>query len=183
MAAGRKLELIWGAERLLSTHYCYDQSCTIEYKSSPDGGGVMFTRVLAALLACSAPLAIADHGAPNPLKDNQDKLSRSESSAFALAAARAGLSPHDRKRALGFDFEGQNPNSHFYTWMIVPSWGEGVDNLAVDRRTGDVWRLVSCKQIRSPELAALQAKFRRSFNVSASEVRMIEHQGFPSPDC
>src|SRR3954454_1434723 len=103
-----------------------------------------------------------------------DKLTRIESAHFALAAERAGLEPGYRKRGLGLDFQGEKPNSHFYTWMVVPTWGEGVTYFAVDRRTGEVWAYLGCEQVRSRELEALQAKFRRRFNVPASQVQRIE---------
>ena len=47
------------------------------------------------------------------------------------------MEPRYRKRGLGLDFEGATPNSHFYTWAVIPTWGEGSDSHIVDRRTGD----------------------------------------------
>lgn len=108
-----------------------------------------------------------------------DRLPSRESADFALAGERAELEPSYRKRGLGLDFEGAEPNSHFYTWTVVPSWGEGVVFFAIDRRTGDVWRPMGCGLVRSKELSTLQAHFRRRFGVPAWRVRQIEKQGFP----
>ena len=114
-----------------------------------------------------------------------DRLQRVESADFARAAARAEMEPRYRKRGLGFDFEGATPGPHFYTWTIIPTWGQGVIYYAVDRRTGEVWPYFGCKRIQSPELAALQARFRRHFKVPAWRVRQIEREGNPNvgADC
>ena len=112
-----------------------------------------------------------------------DRLPRIESAEFARAAERAELEPAYRRRSLGLDFEGLSPSPHFYTWMVVPSWGQGVVFFAVDRRTGDVWAYLGCERVRSRALAALQANFRRRFNVSARQVREIEREGFPGTGC
>jgi hypothetical protein len=88
-----------------------------------------------------------------------------------------------RQQNLGLDFEGAKPTPHFYTWTIVPTWGQGVVYFGVDRRTGDVWAYLGCERVRSGELAALQAKFRRRFNVPAWQVREIERDGFPDANC
>lgn len=108
-----------------------------------------------------------------------DQLPRAESADLAIAAERAELEPRYRKRGLGLDFEGIKPNPHFYTWTVIPTWGEGFVHFAVDRRTGDVWAYLGCEQVRSPELSALQSRFRRRFNVPAWQVRQIERQGPP----
>jgi hypothetical protein len=114
----------------------------------------------------------------------QDRLPAAESADFALAGMRAMLEPAYRKRPLGLDFGGtERRNAHFYFWMIIPTWGQGLDYFAVDRRTGDVWAYFGCKRLQSRDLAALQAKFRRRFDVSASEVRQVEREGFPGPPC
>ena len=112
-----------------------------------------------------------------------DSLPKGQSANFALAAERAQMEPRYRKIGLGLDFEGVTPNRHFYTWIVVPSVGEGVDYLAVDRRTGDVWAYLACKRLRSPELAALQARFRRRYHVPESLVRQIEKAGSPTTGC
>lgn len=112
-----------------------------------------------------------------------DKLPSKESADFALAAERAELEPSYRMRGLGLDFEGAKPNPHFYTWMVVPSWGQGVVFFAVDSRTGDVWAYLGCQLVRSQELATLQARFRQRFGVPAWRVRQIERGGFPDEDC
>jgi hypothetical protein len=119
-----------------------------------------------------------DAGPPLP-----DRLSPMESANFAKAAYRAELMPSYRERSLGLDFEGAKPNPHFYTWTIVPTWGEGVAFFAVDRRTGDVWPALGCERVRSPELAALQARFRQRFGVPAWRVRQIEAEGDPIEGC
>jgi hypothetical protein len=108
-----------------------------------------------------------------------DRLQRRGSADFALAGERAELEPSYRMRGLGLDFEGTKPNSHFYTWDVIPSWGEGIDYFAVDRRTGDVWAYLGCRLLRSRELTILQTRFRQRFDVSAWQVRMIEKEGFP----
>ena len=130
--------------------------------------------LLVVLIAASAALA----GTPLP-----DRLSREESADFALAGARAQLEPSYRKRALGLDFEGERPNSHFYTWSVIPTWGQGVSFYSVDRRTGDVWPALGCELIHSRELAALQARFRQRFNISKRLVRRIESEGDPNVGC
>ena len=111
------------------------------------------------------------------------KLTRSDSAAFALAAERAELEPAYRIRGLGLDFEGEKPNSHFYTWAVVPSWGQGSTHFAVDHRTGDVWAYLGCKRVQSRELAFLQAKFRHRAKLPPADVAMIRREGFPDPDC
>ncbi len=112
-----------------------------------------------------------------------NRLTRMESADFALAAERAELEPTFRKRGLGLDFEGEKPTRHFYAWTVIPTWGQGVVHFSVDRRTGDVWAYLGCERVRSRELGALQARFRRRFNVGAWQVQKIERVGFPDPNC
>ncbi len=112
-----------------------------------------------------------------------DRLPRIASADFALAAERAELEPRYRERGLGLDFEGARPNPHFYTWTVVPTWGQGAVFFAVDRRTGDVWAYLGCKLVRSRELASLQARFRSRFDVPAWRVRQIEKEGYPGEAC
>src|SRR5258706_15984406 len=112
-----------------------------------------------------------------------DRLQAKESADFARAAERAELEPRYRKRGLGLDFESGRPKPHFYTWTVIPSWGQGVDYFAVDRRTGDVWAYLGCELVRSRELASLQARFRRRFDVPPWRVRQIEKEGFPGEAC
>ena len=140
--------------------------------------GVAAIVVELALLP-ARPRAMDSHS-PSPVPD---RLPRIESADFALAAERAELEPAYRRRGLGLDFEGAKPSSHFYTWTVIPTWGQGVVFFAVDRRTGDVWAYLGCERVRSPKLAALQARFRRRFKVAAWQVLRIEREGFPDPDC
>ena len=107
-----------------------------------------------------------------------DRLPKAESAKLALAAERAELEPQYRKRGLGVDFEGIKPSPHFFTWTVIPSWGQGVVYFAVDRRTGDVWAYLGCRLIRSRELALIQTRFRQQFGVAQRQVRRIERQGF-----
>jgi hypothetical protein len=108
-----------------------------------------------------------------------DRLPAVESGDFARAAMRAQLEPAFRKRPLALDFGGTKPSRHFHFWTVIPTWGQGLVYYYVDRRTGDVWAALGCERVRSRELAALQAKFRRRFHVSAQQVRDIEREGFP----
>jgi hypothetical protein len=112
-----------------------------------------------------------------------DRLSKTESADFALAAERAELEPAYRKRGLGLNFEGAMSDPHFYSWTVIPSWGEGLVYFAIDRRTGDVWAYLGCELVQSQKLALLQESFRHRFNVSVWRVRQIEKRGFPSEDC
>jgi hypothetical protein len=96
--------------------------------------------------------------------------------ALLTAARGAGSS-------LGLDFEGAKPNPHFYAWDVIPTWTDGLEYFAVDRRTGDVWAYFGCERVRSEELANLQARFRRRFDVPAWRVRQIEREGFPGEYC
>lgn len=130
-------------------------------------------------LALAAALALASGRAQLP-----DRLPKAASADFAIAGDRAQLEPAYRKRALGLDFEGTKPNSHFYDWSVIPSWGQGVTFYFVDRRTGDVWGgYVLCKPIHSPQLSSMQARFRRRYHISAGTVRRIEREGSPDEDC
>jgi len=115
-------------------------------------------------------------------KQLADRLDRQESGDFVLAAMRAELEPSYRKRGLGLDYEGTEI-PHFYSWAVVPSWGQGVDYFVVDRRTGDVWADLGCRLIRSKELTALQKRFRRRFRVPTAEVQRIETAGSPAIGC
>ncbi len=113
-----------------------------------------------------------------------DRLPRTESADFAIAAERAQLEPSYRKRPLGLDFNGTSPNPHVYLWTVVPTWGEGFVHFYVDRRTGTVWGgYGDCGPVHSPELAALQTRFRHRFHVSQSMVRQIERTGDPREEC
>lgn len=93
------------------------------------------------------------------------------------------MEPRYRRHSLGLDFEGARSNSHFYTWAVIPTWGEGIDYYIVDRRTGDLWSEFDCKLAHSQELANLQARFRRRFGVPAWRVRKIESEGYPGLGC
>jgi hypothetical protein len=143
----------------------------------------MLARFSAALIGSVTAIALLtgarDAESNHSSSQLPDRLPRRESADFVLAAMRAELEPGYRKRGLGLDFDGTQPNSHFYTWMVIPSWGQGVDYFAVDRRTGDVWADLGCGLIQSHELAILQAHFRRRFDVPAWRVRQIEKEGFP----
>jgi hypothetical protein len=112
-----------------------------------------------------------------------DSLPKATSAALALAAERAQMQPRYRKTVLGLDFGGVTPNRHFYTWIVVPDFGEGVNYFAVDRRTGDVWAYLGCERLRSPEIKALQTHFRRRFHIPPSAVRQIEITGSPTTGC
>ena len=113
-----------------------------------------------------------------------NRLPKTESADFAIAAARAQLQPSYRKRPLGLDFNAVSPNPHLYLWTVIPTWGQGVVYFYVDRRTGTVWGGYNdCGPVRSPKLAALQARFRRRFHVSPAMVRKIEQAGDPRAEC
>jgi hypothetical protein len=144
-----------------------------------------FSAVLtAAVIAFQSSEVLAHDAGPSPSGSQlPEKLEAKESADFALAAERAELEPRYRKRGLGLDFEGATPNSHFYTWAVIPTWGEGIDYYIVDRRTGDVWSAFDCKLAHSQELANLQARFRRRFSVPAWRVREIEREGYPGLGC
>jgi hypothetical protein len=147
----------------------------------------MRARLSAALIGGVTTIALltAARGVGSSHSGSQlpDRLQRTESTDFVLAAERAELEPGYRKRGLGLDFGGTKPNSHFYTWTVIPSWGEGVVYFAVDRRTGDVWAYLGCELVQSPELATLQTRFMRRFEVPAWRVRQTEKEGFPGEDC
>jgi len=130
-------------------------------------------------------LLTAARGAGSSKSGSQlpDRLPMANSADFALAAERAELEPGYRKRDLGLDFEGAKPNPHFYAWDVIPTWTDGLEYFAVDRRTGDVWAYFGCERVRSEELANLQARFRRRFDVPAWRVRQIEREGFPGEYC
>jgi hypothetical protein len=134
------------------------------------------SRVLVAL-TLAARLA-GDHGSQLP-----DRLSAKTSADFALAAMRADLAPRYRTRGLGLDFGGAKPNAHFFTWTVIPTWGEGFDYFIVDRRTGVVWAAFGCRLAKSPELTGMQVRFRRRFGVPAWRVRQVERDGYPQEDC
>ena len=133
--------------------------------------------VIAGLLLLPMPLAAAESRSDPQVPD---RLTVKESADFALAAERAELDPAYRKRGLGLDFEGAKPTPHFYSWNVIPTWGQGFVYFAVDRRTGDVWAYLGCQRVRSRELGALQAKFRQRFDVTAEQVREIERGGAPT---
>ena len=138
-------------------------------------------RTLTLMLALlPAALAAADrHSGPQL----PDRLSRIDSAALTRAAMRAELQPAYRRRPVALDFEGAQTNPHFHFWTVIPTWGQGVYHFAVDRRTGEVWTYFGCKPARSTELAALQEKFRRRFNISRLQVRKVEREGFPGTPC
>jgi hypothetical protein len=138
---------------------------------------------MTAMVAGLALLAGTVAARSRPRAAPPDRLSAAISQDFADAAMRAQLEPSYRKRGLGFDFQDRRPNRHFHSWMVIPTWGQGVHYFSVDRRTGDVWADASCELVRSPKLASLQAKFRRRFRVTASQVQQLERQGFPGPAC
>lgn len=144
----------------------------------------LFSIVLVGGVTATALLTAA-RGAGSSHSGSQlpDRLPRVESADFALAAERAELEPSYRKRGLGLDFEGTKLSPHFYSWNVIPTWGEGFNFYAVDRRTGDVWAYLGCELVRSRELATLQARFRQRFDVPAWRVRQIERAGFPGEDC
>jgi hypothetical protein len=144
---------------------------------------IIFALVLAATSAAGSPVAVRGADSPSD-RLGTDRLPRRDSAEFALAAARAQLEPNYRKRPLGLDYNGDAGNPHFYFWTIIPTWGQGVVYFYVDRRIGTVWGGYSnCRQIHSPELTALQARFRRRFHVPTSKVRQIEREGSPQEEC
>ena len=139
----------------------------------------IFAFALAAIGLTENPAAARDARA-----SRADKLPGKDSAAFAIAAERAQLEPRYRKRGLGLDGNSDAAYPHFYFWTVIPTWGEGFDYFWVDRRTGTVWGGYSaCTPIHSPELAALQARFRRRFHISVSTVQQIDREGSPQEEC
>jgi hypothetical protein len=114
-----------------------------------------------------------------------DRLPRKASSEFAVAADRAQLERRYRKMGLGLDWGGvPSDHPHFYTWTVIPTLGQGVRYYWVDRRTATVWGgYVNCEPIHGAPLAALQARFRRRYHLTQSEVRRIEREGSPLAEC
>ena len=127
--------------------------------------------------------SVSASGSPNaPL--GADRLPKQDSAEFARAAERALLEPTYRKRPLGLDYNGNAEHIHFYSWTVVPTWGQGFAYFYVDRRTGTVWGSYGvCQPIHSPELTVLQPRFRRRFHISASTVRQIDQEGSPQLEC
>ena len=143
----------------------------------------IFALVLAATSAAGSPVAAREVDSPSN-RLGTDRLPRRDSAEFALAAERAQLEPSYRKGPLGLDGNGDAGSPHFYSWTIIPTWGQGVVYFYVDRRIGTVWGDYSdCRPIHSPELTALQARFRRRFHVPTSKVRQIEREGSPQEEC
>jgi hypothetical protein len=74
----------------------------------------------------------------------------------------------------------------FDAWMpgspSLPGSGH-IGAFGVNRRTGDVWILVGCKQVRFRSLSKQQRRLRNRLGVSAQEYRSIESQPGPGPDC
>jgi hypothetical protein len=182
-------------------HRCDASTCVLfpHAKRSPEGfakccrklrsDGARWPRALTSVLTAvviafqSSDVLALDAGSSPSGSQLPEKLQAKESADSALAAERAEMEPRYRKRGLGLDFEGATPNSHFYTWDVIPTWGEGIDYFIVDRRTGDVWSAFDCKLAHSQELAHLQARFRRRFGVPAWRVRKIESEGYPGLGC
>ncbi len=143
----------------------------------------IFVLALAVTGVPENPAAARDTRASG-IGSEADRLPGKDSAAFAIAAERAQLEPRYRKRALGLDRNSDAAYPHFYYWTVIPTWGEGFDYFWVDRRTGAVWGGHSaCTPLHSPELAALQARFRRRFHVSVSTVRRIDRDGSPKEEC
>jgi len=147
----------------------------------------MPVRLSAAIVVVATALvlltAARGSGPPNLQSQLPNLLPMKESADIAAAAYRAELEPSYRKRDLGFDFDGTKPNQHFFTWMIIPTWGQGVSFFGVDRRTADVWDYLGCRLIKSDELTAIQSRFRQRYHIPLWRVRQIEKEGFPGEDC
>ena len=143
----------------------------------------MIALAIVAIGASENPAAAREIAASS-IRSEADRLPRKESAAFAVAAERAQLEPSYRKRPLGLDFNDDAVDPHFYHWTVIPSWGEGFVYFYVDKRTGTVWGgYANCTPIHSPELAALQARFRRRFKIPVSKVRQIDREGSPLEEC
>ena len=146
-------------------------------------GSMILALALAATSAGADPVAVREGHSPS-LGLEADMLPRKDSGKLALAADRAQMEPRYRRRPLGLDYNAKAGNSHFDFWTVIPTWGQGVVNFYIDRRTGTVWGGYSdCRPIHSPELTALQTRFRRRFHVPASKVRQIEREGSPQEVC
>jgi hypothetical protein len=144
---------------------------------------MIFALALAVTGAAENPVATREVDTSS-VHSGADRLPRKDSAAFALAAERAQLEPSYRKRPLGLDYNNDTSNPHFYSWTVVPTWGQGFVYFYVDRRTGTVWGGYSnCTPIHSPELADLQARFRRRFHIQVSKVRQIDKEGSPQEEC
>jgi hypothetical protein len=68
------------------------------------------------------------------------------------------------------------------TWRD-PSRGNVVENLAVDRITGDVWDASDCHEWKSRGLRKAQKELRKEIGLSSKEYRVIRRPGpMCSPD-
>src|SRR5881396_3203158 len=106
-------------------------------------------------------------GAPGRNRD----LTEDEARRLVIAAQ----SPSARKLPkLGVDFNNEFDKPDFYKFDVTwdnPKGSVVVGFFAVHRVTGEVWKLVICKRMSSPDLRSLQQTLRRRISLNKREVK------------
>jgi hypothetical protein len=127
---------------------------------------------LSVLLASAAPRAVASPSRPFV------SIEQAKSLAYEALTGR-------EKRLPGLAVEISTVRSSARYIYASAYWGnplpEGsavVTNLAIDRRTGDVWdAATACDEIVNPRLQKLQARVRRQLGLSATDYTRVKTRG------
>jgi hypothetical protein len=71
------------------------------------------------------------------------------------------------------------PDFYFFeiTWNSTGDMSPIADHYAVDSRTGDVWKAVICRELKSPALSMRQAVLRKKIGLTPKQYRKIRRRG------
>ncbi len=138
-------------------------------------------RILWQWLLPLTTLSLAVAAAPLPAVEasSQAEVSLAEVRELGLAA----LTPQARQLP-GLDLEvHENPAFPRFHFILV-TWGEAegtrggtVEQLAVDRVTGDVWSGLVCREFKSAELRRVQAAVRKRLGLERAAYKKLRCKG------
>jgi hypothetical protein len=75
-----------------------------------------------------------------------------------------------------------HPDFYFFaiTWKSTGDASPIADHYAVDSTTGDVWKAVTCRELKSPALSMRQAVLRKKIGLTPEQYGKIRRLG---PEC
>jgi hypothetical protein len=133
-------------------------------------------RVLRKRGATAMMLALLLVGTQVPARPRRRDLTQPEARALVIEA----LDQSARKLpGLTFKFYSRAKASNFYELAVLwnnPNGSAIVGHFAVNRATGDVWRLVLCTRVESAALRRLQQTLRKRIGLGSEEFHKLESE-------
>lgn len=143
--------------------------------------GLSLALVVTALVATCARAAERTGRAASP-----QELTVTEAASLATLAFDQTLSWR-RHPPYSLDGYSPEPDPRFFSFEALGDWPgsmrANLGDVAVDRRTGEVWNYLSCNKVESVAIKRLQLRLRRILGLTAAELRAAQLQPGPRPGC